>query len=162
MLFRRYTTLHILITIAAFSIAAVWIGISGSRHNTAKSNCEQKFFTAASDITSEGETMCQIFPWVDIGLMAGLWVLLAISQVCHLLSFPAQTEPDVAVLLYRRFRIWYRPTRRPREIQLHLFHDRPKQRHRPRLRRSFGSLGCASGPNIRSPLRACKTRKHSK
>ncbi|KAI9508791.1 hypothetical protein F5148DRAFT_1283640 [Russula earlei] len=79
-LYRRYTTLHALITVAAFSVAAVWIGISASRHNTAKSNCEQKFFTATSDITSEGQTMCEIFPWVDIGLMGGLWVLLAISQ----------------------------------------------------------------------------------
>lgn len=79
-LFRRYTTLHGLITVAAFSIAAVWIGLSASRHNIAKSNCEQKFFTAVSDLTSEGETMCEIFPWVDIGLMGALWVLLAISQ----------------------------------------------------------------------------------
>ncbi|KAI0307796.1 hypothetical protein B0F90DRAFT_1677318 [Multifurca ochricompacta] len=79
-LFKRYTALHSLVTVAAFSIAAVWIAISASRHSTAKSNCEQKFFTAATDLTSEGETMCEIFPWVDIGLMGGLWVLLAISQ----------------------------------------------------------------------------------
>jgi len=78
--FRRYTTLHILITTAAFSVAAVWIILSATRHNTAKSNCEQKFFTTASDDTSEAETMCQIFPWVDVGIMGGLWVLLAISQ----------------------------------------------------------------------------------
>ena len=82
-LFRRYTTLHILITVAAFSVAAVWIAISASRHGTAKRNCEQRFFTATSDLTSEGETMCEIFPWVDIGLMGGLWVVLLISQVCH-------------------------------------------------------------------------------
>ncbi|KAI0002033.1 hypothetical protein BJV77DRAFT_970784 [Russula vinacea] len=63
-----------------FSLAAVWIGISASRHSTAQSNCEQRFFTAASDLTSEGETICNIFPWVDIGLMGGLWALLVISQ----------------------------------------------------------------------------------
>ncbi|KAH9175351.1 hypothetical protein EDB89DRAFT_1946743 [Lactarius sanguifluus] len=79
-LYRRYATLNSLVTVAAFSIAAVWIIISATRHSTAKSNCEQKFFTAASDLTSEGETMCEIFPWVDIGVMGGLWVLLAISQ----------------------------------------------------------------------------------
>jgi len=79
-MFRRYTTLHILLTTAAFSVAAAWIIISATRHSTAKSNCEQNFFSASSDITSEGETMCQIFPWVDIGIMGGLWVLLAISQ----------------------------------------------------------------------------------
>jgi len=79
-LFRRYTTLHALITVAAFSVAAVWIAISASRHSTAQSNCEQRFFSTASDITSEGQTMCAIFPWVDIGLMGGLWALLLISQ----------------------------------------------------------------------------------
>ncbi|KAN0128414.1 hypothetical protein V8E53_013803 [Lactarius tabidus] len=78
--FRRYTTLHILVTTAAFSIAAAWIIVSATRHSTAKSNCEQKFFTAATGVTSEAETMCQIFPWVDVGIMGGLWVLLAISQ----------------------------------------------------------------------------------
>jgi len=78
--FRRYTTLHILFTTAAFSVAAAWIIVSATRHSTAKSNCEQRFFSATSDITSEGETMCQIFPWVDIGIMGGLWVLLAIAQ----------------------------------------------------------------------------------
>ncbi|KAI0280650.1 hypothetical protein BGY98DRAFT_1185417 [Russula aff. rugulosa BPL654] len=79
-LFRRYITLHALITVAAFSVAAVWIAISASRHSTAKHNCEQRFFTTASDITSEGETMCEIFPWVDIGLMGALWAVLLISQ----------------------------------------------------------------------------------
>jgi hypothetical protein len=88
LIFKRYSTLHALITVAAFSIAAVWIGISASRHNTAKRNCENKFFTAPSDITSEGETMCDIFPWVDIGLMGALWVLLAISQVCRPIVCP--------------------------------------------------------------------------
>jgi hypothetical protein len=85
-LFRRYTTLHGLITVAAFSVAAVWIAISASRHNTAQTNCEQKFFSAASGLSSEGQTMCEIFPWVDIGLMGGLWVLLLISQVCYLVD----------------------------------------------------------------------------
>ncbi|KAI0274632.1 hypothetical protein BC834DRAFT_814875 [Gloeopeniophorella convolvens] len=79
-LFRRYTALHALVTVAAFSVAAVWIAISASRHSTAKSNCERKFFSATSDLTSEGDTMCEIFAWVDIGLMGGLWVLLAITQ----------------------------------------------------------------------------------
>ena len=80
-MFRRYTTLHILITTAAFSVAAVWIILSATRHSHAKGDCEQKFFTAATP-SSEAETMCQIFPWVDVGIMGGLWVLLAISQVC--------------------------------------------------------------------------------
>lgn len=78
-MYRRYTTLHLLITVAAFSIAAVWIAISAARHKQAKAQCETDFFPTNSE--SEGGTLCNIFPWVDIGLMGGLWVLLAIVQV---------------------------------------------------------------------------------
>lgn len=78
-MYRRYTTLHLLITMGAFSVAAVWIALSASRHNQAKSQCETDFF---SDTTqdSQADTLCNIFPWVSIGLMGGLWVVLAIAQ----------------------------------------------------------------------------------
>ena len=78
-MYRRYATLHLLATIAAFSVAAVWIAISASRHSQAKTKCTTDFFPINSD--SEGDTLCDIFPWVDVGIMGGLWVLLAIVQV---------------------------------------------------------------------------------
>ncbi|OCH95824.1 hypothetical protein OBBRIDRAFT_871528 [Obba rivulosa] len=81
-LFRRYTTLHLLITLAAFSIAAVWIILSATRHTQAKSSCENTFFIGNPGvITSEGNLLCDIFPWVDVGIMGGLWLLLAVMQV---------------------------------------------------------------------------------
>ncbi|EPQ60744.1 hypothetical protein GLOTRDRAFT_68641 [Gloeophyllum trabeum ATCC 11539] len=81
-LYRRYTTLHIMITSAAFSVAAVWIIISASRHSTAKSTCQTDFFANATSgaTSSEADTLCNIFPWVDVGLMGGLWVVMAIAQ----------------------------------------------------------------------------------
>ncbi|KAI0348482.1 hypothetical protein BDW22DRAFT_1424640 [Trametopsis cervina] len=78
-MYRRYTTLHLLLTMAGFSVAAVWIIISATRHNQAKSTCVSIFFANATD-PSLGDTLCNIFPWVDVGLMAGLWVVLAIAQ----------------------------------------------------------------------------------
>ena len=85
-MFRRYTTLHIMLTIAAFAVALAWIIISATKHNTAVNNCETNFFsnsTATSGSTSldEGQTLCNIFTWVDVGLMGGLWAILAIMQV---------------------------------------------------------------------------------
>ncbi|KAL4242154.1 hypothetical protein ABKN59_001866 [Abortiporus biennis] len=77
-LYRRYSTLHMLITIAAFSVAAVWIILSAVRHKQANAKCLADFFTDST--TSEGNTLCDIFPWVDVGIMGGLWVLLAIVQ----------------------------------------------------------------------------------
>jgi hypothetical protein len=79
-MFRRYVTLHTGASIAVFAIAAAWIIISATRHSTAISNCEANFFSGS---TSEGETLCDIFSWVDIGVMAGAWVFFALVQVCN-------------------------------------------------------------------------------
>ncbi|KAJ4001017.1 hypothetical protein F5050DRAFT_1561732 [Lentinula boryana] len=81
-LFRRYITFHGLIIVAAFALAAAWIIISASKHSTAESNCIADFFnTTDSTEQSEGNTLCNIFPWVDVGIMAGIWVWLAIMHI---------------------------------------------------------------------------------
>jgi hypothetical protein len=64
----------------AFSIAIVWVILSATRHSTAQSNCLKNFFNN-DNTNSEGKTLCNIFPWVDVGVMGGLWVILAILQV---------------------------------------------------------------------------------
>jgi len=79
--FSTYLTLNALATIAAFSVAAVWIILSGTRHSTAQSTCENNFYNGTSgSVASEGVTLCNIFAWVDLGVMAGLWVVLLIMQ----------------------------------------------------------------------------------
>ncbi|KAF8898657.1 hypothetical protein BD779DRAFT_1484993 [Infundibulicybe gibba] len=78
-LFRRYVSLHSLLALAAFAVAAAWAIISASRHSVAQANCLQDFFS--QDQQSEGETLCNIFPWVDVGIMGGLWVVLAIFHI---------------------------------------------------------------------------------
>jgi len=82
-LFRRYATLNFGVTAAAFAIAIAWVILSANRHSTALSNCEATFYPPASNgsNTSEGQTLCDIITWVDIGLMAGAWVFFALVQV---------------------------------------------------------------------------------
>ncbi|KAJ7181757.1 hypothetical protein C8R43DRAFT_1083919 [Mycena crocata] len=81
-LFRRYISLHSLAIVAAFSVALAWIILSVSRHSTAKSKCLTDFFaTASAELKTEGETLCQIFPYVDVGVMGGLWVILAVLHI---------------------------------------------------------------------------------
>lgn len=61
--------------------------MSATRHTTAKSKCIQDFFTSPDGQTSgEGDTLCNIFPWVDVGIMGVLWVILAIAHVGALLQ----------------------------------------------------------------------------
>ncbi|KAI0361207.1 hypothetical protein OH77DRAFT_1585356 [Trametes cingulata] len=79
--YRRYVTLHILVTLAAFAIAAAWIIMSATRHNQAQAKCLSDFFGGTvSETNGEGQTLCNIFPWADVGIMGGLWVVLAIMQ----------------------------------------------------------------------------------
>jgi len=82
-LYRRYVTLHGLAIMATFSVAAAWIIVSATRHSNAQAKCIQDFFSSTGSATdsSEGEALCNIFSWVDIGIMGGLWVLLAILQL---------------------------------------------------------------------------------
>lgn len=83
-MYRRYVTLHTGASIVVFAIAAVWIIISASRHSTAQSHCEATFFPDSGSngsTSSEGQTLCNIFSWVDVGLMVGVWVFFALVQV---------------------------------------------------------------------------------
>lgn len=80
--FRRYVTLHLLTTVAAFGIAAAWIAISATHHDQAQTQCITDFFkNTVSATNGQGETLCNIFPWADVGIMGGLWILFAIVQV---------------------------------------------------------------------------------
>lgn len=88
-MYRRYVTLHTGLTCVAFAIAAVWIIISAVRHSTAQSNCEEEFFpsSGSSGVTSNlGQNMCNVFAWIDVGLMSGAWVFFAIVQVWFTLA----------------------------------------------------------------------------
>lgn len=83
-LYRRYVTLHIMATVAAFSVAAAWVIISATRHSTAKTNCVNDFFVESGSSTptaSEAGTLCDIFPWVDVGLMGGLLAFFAAVHI---------------------------------------------------------------------------------
>jgi hypothetical protein len=80
---------------AAFSVAAVWVIISATRHSTSKSNCINNFFTKIDSTTptaSEADTLCDIFPWVDVGIMGGLLAFFAAVHVRDSFITPDITE----------------------------------------------------------------------
>ena len=117
--FRRYVTLHIFSTLATFSIAATWIVMSATRHATAQSNCESSFFPSVdgSNTSAEGQALCKIFPWIDVGIMGGLWVVLAIAQVNFWMYHHSfHSKPSSVLFLYDNFVIFLRARARPREL----------------------------------------------
>lgn len=119
-MYRRYVTLHLLAVVAAFGIAALWIIISATRHGAAVSQCLQDFF-ATSASNEEGTALCDIFAWVDIGLMGALWLFLAAVQVAlftaaeaPILIFTYADLPLCCHLFIRKF-----PTTSPRRFRCH-------------------------------------------
>jgi hypothetical protein len=71
-----------MITAGAFAVAIAWTGLSAGRHSTAVSKCQKDFFSdGGNDVSTLGERLCDIFPWVNVGLMGGLVVVLGILQV---------------------------------------------------------------------------------
>lgn len=84
-MYRRYVTLHGLALGAVFFLAGIWIGLSAAGHSKAEAKCIQDFFnsTGSASDSSEGEALCSIFSWVDIGIMGALWVMLAVLQASH-------------------------------------------------------------------------------
>jgi hypothetical protein len=89
-MYRRYVTLHIMAIVAVFAVAAAWVIISATRHSTAKTKCVSDFFPNSGSGTataSEAGTLCDIFPWVDIGLMGGLLGFFAVVHVCSVGGF---------------------------------------------------------------------------
>lgn len=85
-LFKRYLSLDWFITIAGFSISAAWIILSATRHSTAQTDCQNEFYStstinSAASLAESSDTVCNIFSWVDVGIMAGLLVVLALMQV---------------------------------------------------------------------------------
>lgn len=82
-LFRRYVTLHSLVASGAFGVAIAWTVISATRRSTAVSRCRSKFFPTdgQGQISGAGEKLCDIFPWVSIGVMGGLILVLGIAHL---------------------------------------------------------------------------------
>ncbi|KAF5346422.1 hypothetical protein D9758_012740 [Tetrapyrgos nigripes] len=87
-LFRRFLSLHALLTAVAFSLGAVSIILSATRHSNAKSKCTSDFFVpdlnapnVDNTLKDEANVLCEIFPWIDVGLMGAIWVLLGIVHL---------------------------------------------------------------------------------
>jgi hypothetical protein len=102
LLFKRYLSLDWFITIAGFSISAAWIIISATRHSTAQTNCQTDFYSAtstvntAASLASASDTVCNIFSWVDVGIMGGLFVVLVLMQLYMLIVASSYSKAQQA------------------------------------------------------------------
>jgi hypothetical protein len=95
--YRLYQRINTLAVLVAFGMAAAFIGVSAGRHNTAITNCKNAYFRVDSTVP-ESQTLCNIFTWVVVGLMAFLWAVLAIFQVRQAQPPCSSDSTDVVTL----------------------------------------------------------------
>jgi hypothetical protein len=64
-----------MVVISTFAVGAAFIGVSASKHNTAITSCESTFFGANTQSDAEeGQILCEVFTWVDIGGWNGRYI----------------------------------------------------------------------------------------
>lgn len=96
--------------------------MSAARHAKAVAACKTNFFGTNASLEEEGNTLCDIFPWADVGIMGGLFVILAIMQVgaMHTARFGVSERPTLGLPLLHTIRIHRRPGVGPQPFRLHV------------------------------------------
>lgn len=59
-------------------LALIWIIISAAKHSTVTMDCVRQFTSDNSSL--DGQSICDIFCWVQLGVMGLLWLIFALSQ----------------------------------------------------------------------------------
>lgn len=88
--FKWYIALNAIVTYVALAVAAVIVIISGVKHNAAVANCKATYYSPPDQVKNmsgpldilrdQSDPICQGFCWADLGMMAGLWALLFVTQ----------------------------------------------------------------------------------
>ncbi|KAK0546308.1 hypothetical protein OC846_004958 [Tilletia horrida] len=94
--YQFYLRINTILTLAVIGATAAFLAIGAARHSTAVDACIAQFGTvqtssgnSATDVLSgvindgakSGSTICNAFVWVQVGAMAGLIVLLGLTQL---------------------------------------------------------------------------------
>lgn len=79
-LFRRYVTINWIVLYAGMSVALAFLGLSAGRHTAALDACKISFFSDDTATDDKADQICNIFTWVIVGVMGGLWLVLFIVQ----------------------------------------------------------------------------------
>jgi len=97
--FKRYTNINIAGTTLLLLLALIWIIISAVNHNSAVNACMAQFLApnqtdtvtgtllgspVSSSQSQSGHDVCNVFMYVQIGIMVFLWILIALSQTYFL------------------------------------------------------------------------------
>ncbi|KAH8928983.1 hypothetical protein BT69DRAFT_1346211 [Atractiella rhizophila] len=96
-IFRKYTWVNSGLVALTFLIALIWIIVSITNHSDAVDSCSKQFSEQTSGNSSTtvqgfnandqtGETICKVWTWVQVGVMAFLWVVVGLTELYFILK----------------------------------------------------------------------------
>jgi hypothetical protein len=84
-IYRSFVRTNVAAVAATLVLALAWIIMSMVNHNKGKDTCVAQFVAVGSSTSANsGETICNIFTWVQVGLLAFLWIFIALAQAYFL------------------------------------------------------------------------------
>ncbi|PWN54220.1 hypothetical protein IE53DRAFT_383184 [Violaceomyces palustris] len=114
-MYRTYIRINLILTLITIVSALAFFAVSAVRHSTALDSCVAKFGStpsgdgsglaisqATSALDGSGRDICNVFIWVQIGVMGGLIVLMGVTQLymCYAQRSYGQKQREAA----RRFK----------------------------------------------------------
>ncbi|GAA5909714.1 hypothetical protein JCM5296_005770 [Sporobolomyces johnsonii] len=82
-LFRTYSRINMFFVLIALALALAIIIASAVKHSTAVTACEKLFSADSSDSTAN--TICNIWTWVQVGIMGLLFVIVGLCELYFLM-----------------------------------------------------------------------------
>ncbi|GAA6029828.1 hypothetical protein JCM8097_001067 [Rhodosporidiobolus ruineniae] len=82
-LFKTYSRFNALLVACALLLALALIIISAAKHSTAVDSCTRLF--SADDADTSADSICNIWTWIQIGIMGLLFVIVALCELYFLM-----------------------------------------------------------------------------
>lgn len=88
-LYRTYIRINFILTLVTIVVTLAFFAVSAVRHSSALTNCVAQYGSSpagssGTQLQNAGETICNIFLWVQVGCMGLLIALIGLTQVSRL------------------------------------------------------------------------------
>ncbi|KAM0746571.1 hypothetical protein T439DRAFT_329677 [Meredithblackwellia eburnea MCA 4105] len=79
-LFKTYARVNAGLVSITLLVAVAFIGLSAARHSTAVTKCQSTFSSQSSSGVKSGSQICNIWTWVQVGIMGLLWIIIGLCE----------------------------------------------------------------------------------
>ncbi|GAA5971930.1 hypothetical protein JCM11641_001574 [Rhodosporidiobolus odoratus] len=96
-LFKTYSRFNSLLVVLALLCALILIIVSAVKHSTGVDECVRLFSASVDDADNTAKTICNVWTWIQIGIMGLLFVIVGLCQVyfvCYEAIYASEQKLD--------------------------------------------------------------------